>query len=853
MIQSLTNLQATTYFPYYHIPLLIVSYLEYLYRRHSSTLTIWASPLRRKLSLMIGLFFNNAPQLPPQNLTPYSIYEFQQTFTGTSIQFIQPRAAMSFGVKRKGFTDQHLPQKKTKKAKPLEQEKAFVRADGLNWKTAILPKHLEDAEGFYGLEEIDDVEVVRDGIDSSVRFRAPSDRLTNVVLPQQDLEAEEWAGFEDGGSEDNSHTPPNKADNLANGTTGRPSKRDVESKKRPKPSSKDSTIPEHDFRALLNSAEQSDVDISQWNEVGLSPDILSALAELGFSVPTPIQNSAIPLVLQGQDVIGKAVTGSGKTLAFSLPIVEKWLESQQTASETRNSKPTALIIAPTRELAHQLSKHIDNFCQHLEQRPRIATITGGLSMQKQQRQLADADIIIGTPGRLWEVISQSLDFVDKLKNIKFLVLDEADRLLSEGHFKELEEVLNILDREEINDEEVQSSDDNQQTRKAVRQTLVFSATFHKGLQQKLASKTKNWQREGELADNKQSMEYLMRKLNFQDGKRPTFVDANPDSQLADNLSETILECGAMQKDLYLYGFLLQEQHKRQQSIDSAKSNTANDIARILVFTNSISSVKRLVGLLQILSLPETSVSPLHSNMAQKARLRSLEHFSGTSSKTRTSQMAVLVATDVAARGLDIRGITTIVHYHVPRTADTYVHRSGRTARIQTSGSSILLCSPEEIAAVTRLIAQIHKTSVRGNIDIGKIVDRMYLPPDLTRQLEGRISLAQKIAESTQATEKVHSEQNWLKNAAEELGVDYDSEEFEEAGRRGRRGRGKGKERKQKKVAEQENKASKLAEWRAKLKQDLQGRVDFGDGVRQRRKYLAGGSIDVDKLLRERGH
>jgi ATP-dependent RNA helicase DDX24/MAK5 len=257
---------------------------------------------------------------------------------------------------------------------------------------------------------------------------------------------------------------------------------------------------------------------------------------MGFAKPTPIQAAAIPVILAGHDVVGKASTGSGKTLAFGIPILESWLETYGNLEDDKkvSRPPIALIFSPTRELAHQLAEHITSLCRGLSSAPYVAAVTGGLSVQKQQRQLAKADIVIGTPGRLWEVMSSSTELSASFKQIKFLVIDEADRLLTEGHFKEAEEILGALDRQQDADEEDEET-------LSPRQTLVFSATFHKGLQQKLAGKGKHG-----LMDGNESMEYLLKKLNFREDK-PKFVDVNPISQMAEKLKEGMVECAGTEK------------------------------------------------------------------------------------------------------------------------------------------------------------------------------------------------------------------------------------------------------------------------------------------------------------------
>lgn len=305
-----------------------------------------------------------------------------------------------------------------------------------------------------------------------------------------------------------------------------------------------STLVSNAFRALQEDDTEEGTDISAWADLDLSADTLSALSKLGFAKPTPIQAAAIPEVLAGHDVVGKAATGSGKTLAFGIPMVESWLEIYKDLDEDEQKKsrpPTGLVLSPTRELAHQLTEHMTALCKGLENAPFVAAVTGGLSVQKQQRQLAKADIIIGTPGRLWEVMSSSIELTESMKQIKFLVIDEADRLLTEGHFKEAEEIISSLDRQ-------QGAEEGDDESIPTRQTLVFSATFHKGLQQKLAGKGKQG-----LMDDSQSMEYLLKKLNFREEK-PKFVDVNPISQMAENLKEGMIECGGTEK-VSLFPFL----------------------------------------------------------------------------------------------------------------------------------------------------------------------------------------------------------------------------------------------------------------------------------------------------------
>ncbi|KAH8684452.1 DEAD/DEAH box helicase [Tricladium varicosporioides] len=706
--------------------------------------------------------------------------------------------------------------KKRQKIEPAKNditERRSVALDALPWNEVKLPDMFEDAEGFFGLEEIDGVEVIREG--DKVKF-------VSAIKPVENYD-DVFEGF--GDETEQVPSANDMSSDLAKPMKNKQKeKKDKKLKNKAKPqieekvteaatdgSSESIELESNIFKALGEGleTEEGGADVSAWSELDLGPKTLEALSKLGFVNPTPIQKAAIPEILAGHDVVGKASTGSGKTLAFGVPILETWLETYGELDEEDQKvarPPTALIISPTRELAHQLAEHITALCKGLSNSPWVASVTGGLSLQKQQRKLAKADIVIGTPGRLWEVMSSSIGIAESFKKIKFLVVDEADRLLTEGHFKEAEEIINALDRQQAAEEDDEELIPN-------RQTLVFSATFHKGLQQKLAGKGKQG-----LMDDKESMEYLLKKLNFREEK-PKFVDVNPISQMAEGLKEGIVECGGTEKDLYLYALLLY--HPNQ---------------RTLIFTNSIHSVRRLAPLLQNLNLP---VHALHSQMIQKARLRSIEKFSSPKSPG-----SILVATDVAARGLDIGGVQLVIHYHLPRTADMYVHRSGRTARAEASGSSILLCAPEEIIGTRRLVAKVHAQNAisREGNKMKYYMRSLDLDRKVVARLKPRVVLAKKLADSSIAKEKKGHDDEWVKNAAEELGVDYDSEEFEAAGG-GRKGRGTGR-----KLAEKEARTltkGELGALRGELKGLLAQRVNVGVSER----YLTAGTVDINELLK----
>ncbi|KAL4952820.1 ATP-dependent RNA helicase mak5 [Aspergillus filifer] len=727
-----------------------------------------------------------------------------------------------------------------------------VGVDDLDWKEVSLPDRLDDFEGFFGLEEIEGVDIVRPQGKGELKFKSAKGKAGKSILKKPTPAEEEitfddeWSGFSDDEPEkenDESTKEERKAEKVKNKKSEKNKKKEQkdkevkeakknEDKKKPKEQkakdgaqAKDANISSGlSFAALEDEADDDGADISAWEPLGLSPETLTSLSNLKFSTPTGVQKSCIPSILDGHDVVGKASTGSGKTLAFGIPILEHYLEQERKAekddskkekAKEKNKIPIALILSPTRELAHQLQKHIYGLLSNAPgANARTALLTGGLSVQKQQRLLETADIVIGTPGRVWEVLRTGQGLIKRMQGIKFLVIDEADRLLSEGHFKEVEDILGALDRVEDGEppEEAEELGTADKAPTVERQTLVFSATFHRDLQQKLAGKGK-WTG-GDIMNKKESMEYLLKKLNFREEK-PKFIDVNPVSQMAEGLKEGIVECAAMEKDLYLYTLLLY--HPKH---------------RTLVFTNSISAVRRITQLLQTLNLPALA---LHSSMAQKARLRSVERFSSPTADPST----ILVATDVAARGLDIKGIDFVVHYHAPRTADTYVHRSGRTARAGASGKSVIICSPEEMIGIVRLAAKVHANMANGK---RLPLESLELDRRIVSRIKQRVVLAARITDSNIAKEKITTEDNWLRSAAEDLGVEYDSEEFDQAQGWGR-GRGRGRQERDRQVGSTSK--AELAGLRAELKDLLSQRVNLGVSER----YITSGRVDIEALLR----
>lgn len=280
----------------------------------------------------------------------------------------------------------------------------------------------------------------------------------------------------------------------------------------------------------------------------------------------------------------------------------------------------------------------------------------------------------------------------------------------------------------------------------------------------------------------------------------------------------------MSQDIFLYTVLL-----------------LNPKHRILIFANSISAVRRLTPFLTNLNIDAT---PLHSQMPQKARLRSLERFAAAGATKKNpagSKMSVLVATDVAARGLDIPEVEMVVHYHVPRAADTYVHRSGRTARGGRTGLSVMLCSAEEVLPTRRLAGKVHAESSTKK---EHVIQTLSIDRHIVSRLKPRADLAKRIADAALAKEKARSDDAFMRNTAEELGVEYDSDE-DNAGGPWKGGRGGGRKRKEKQASEMTK--AELGVMKAKLREELGKRVNLGVSER----YITSGRVDVGALLRER--
>ncbi|RLV90397.1 ATP-dependent RNA helicase MAK5 [Spathaspora sp. JA1] len=666
--------------------------------------------------------------------------------------------------KSKGKGGQKQGNKKfTKPKKPptlkqkLQRESKIVKVDDLKWKTVEIPDNLGDYEGFFGLEEIDGVDV--EIVNGIAQFKVKDDdkliQKNEDGEQEEDImeegEEEEFTGFDDNVSEDE-ELPSQHEDKIEEDEQSHSEEEEDDE-------DEDQELSENAFANLDMPLPDDEIDLPEWqvDELSsLSPYTLNGLSMLGFDKPTPIQKRSIPLALEGKDVVGKATTGSGKTLAYGIPILEKYLQSlsqiKQNVKDKIINHPTGIVFAPTRELAHQVVNHLKELAKYSPLSSRgIVSITGGLSIQKQERLLSHGPgVIVATPGRFLELLQNDSEVTKRLASTDILVLDEADRLLQDGHFEEFEKILELFGK---------NRPKKNKSMEWKWQTLVFSATFSRDLFGKLDKHQKNRSKGNSLMDNEEVITLLNDKLKFKDSK-PALIDANPKEIVSGQVTEALVECGPTERDLYLYYFLLMY-----------KGST-------LVFANSIDSVKRLVPFLNNLNIPTFSI---HSSMIQKQRLRALERFKEASEK---NEVAVLVASDVAARGLDIPNIDHVVHYHLPRSADVYIHRSGRTARAGKEGVSVMFCSPQEASGplrkLRRLVAS-NSSSQGSRLNMHTDVKLLPIEMDLVTQLRERVQVSSKLADASISSTSTRKEDSWVKQAAEDLGLDdlSDIENFED--------------------------------------------------------------------------
>ena len=363
----------------------------------------------------------------------------------------------------------------------------------------------------------------------------------------------------------------------------------------------------------------------EFASVGLAESLQRAVADQGYTVMTPIQAKAIPIVLAGRDVMGAAQTGTGKTAAFSLPLLHKMLRHENASMSPARHPVRALVIAPTRELADQVAANIKGYAQH--SKLRVAVVYGGIDMKPQTAELkAGVEVLVATPGRLLDHI-EAKNCV--LNQVEYVVLDEADRMLDIGFLPDLQRILSYLPK--------------------TRQTLLFSATFSPEIKR--------------LAES-----YL---------QDPLLVEVARPNATATNVEQRF--------------FSVATDDKRGAVLKLLKERS---ITQALVFVNSKLGCARLARSFERDGL---RTNALHGDKSQDERLKALAAF-------KRGEVDVLVATDVAARGLDIVDLPAVFNFDVPFNAEDYVHRIGRTGRAGASGLAVTLVSRDD----ARLIGDIEK-------------------------------------------------------------------------------------------------------------------------------------------------
>lgn len=357
-------------------------------------------------------------------------------------------------------------------------------------------------------------------------------------------------------------------------------------------------------------------------ELGVHSQICEAIDALGFKAPTPIQAQSIPVALTGRDVVGLAQTGSGKTAAFAIPILQALWDNPQSGF--------ACVLAPTRELAYQISAQLSSLGSTIG--VRCATIVGGMDMMTQSIALSKRPhVIVATPGRLQDHLENTKGF--NLKSLKYLVMDEADRLLDMDFGPIIDKLLQNIPKD--------------------RNTMLFSAT----------------------------MTTKVAKLQRASLRNPARVEVGTKYQTVSTLKQHYLFLPFSQKDLYLV-YLMN---------DTSRSATST-----VIFVRTIHDCSRISIMLRMLGFPAI---PLHGQLSQSARLGSLNKF-------KSGGRSILVATDVASRGLDIPLVDMVVNFDIPTNSKDYIHRVGRTARAGRSGKSVTLVTQYDVELLQRIEAVI---------------------------------------------------------------------------------------------------------------------------------------------------
>ncbi len=343
--------------------------------------------------------------------------------------------------------------------------------------------------------------------------------------------------------------------------------------------------------------------------LGLSAAVLEAIKESGYNTPTPIQAQAIPIILEGRDVIGASQTGTGKTAAFALPSLSK---------VTRMGKPQILVLEPTRELAHQVAESFQKYGKHTGL--KVALLYGGVGLGKQTEELeAGADIVVATPGRL---IDHFYRTSMRFGEVKILILDEVDRMLDMGFLPQVRKIVNLCPWEG-------------------RQTLFFSATMPAAIQT-----FAQW--------------CLVDPMSVEIARRA----------VASTVTHAFYPVAMDQRDELLLALLKE-----------------TDYHSVMIFTRTRKEADDVTSMIKSTGQPK--VAAMHSDINQVDRMKALAGF-------KSGDFEILVATDVAARGIDISGVSHVINYRVPENAEDYVHRIGRTGRAEAEGDAFTILTADEL-------------------------------------------------------------------------------------------------------------------------------------------------------------
>ena len=379
-------------------------------------------------------------------------------------------------------------------------------------------------------------------------------------------------------------------------------------------------------------------DALGFDKLGLAPPLLKAVVDTGYTTPTPIQAKAIPLALQGLDLMAGAQTGTGKTAAFALPILQKLLPFASSSTSPAKHPIRALVLTPTRELAIQVEQSIKVYAKHTPLKSLV--VFGGIDIKTQTPHLKTGiEILVATPGRLLDHVEQK---TLNLGQVQILVLDEADRMLDMGFMPDLKRILALLPKQ--------------------RQNLMFSATFSNEIKK--------------LADD-----FLT---------NPVLVEVARSNATNDNVMQQVYQLAQSDKQAFLTQLLLKD-----------------DAQQVIVFTKTKITASRLSRALQKEGI---AADAIHGDKSQKERIEALDAF-------KAGKITVLVATDVAARGLDISDLPMVINYEIPSAPEDYVHRIGRTGRAGASGIAISFVSEDEEEYLANIEKLIKKTLIKEKAEV----------------------------------------------------------------------------------------------------------------------------------------